>query len=148
MNTLEIKRYLEKNEDTRNIFLNVYAVDQLPKRKIEQERWLLVCNCCPANKRGEHWIAMFYENEELEFFDSFGLSPEDYDGVTEFLLAQKPKDIIFNTIQLQSDESDACGHYCILYGLHRSRGETFHTIIKNMNELNRDDFIKFIVSVL
>ena len=79
MNTLEIKRYLESNEATRDAFLNVYALDQLPKEKLPRERWLLVCNCCPANMTGEHWIAMFYENGTLEFFDSFGLSPERYD---------------------------------------------------------------------
>ena len=36
MNTEEIKNYLETNEYTRDIFLNVYAMDQLPKEKISR----------------------------------------------------------------------------------------------------------------
>ena len=154
MNTLEIKRYLERSETTRDVFLNVYALDQLPKEKLPQERWLLVCNCCPANMTGEHWIAMFYENETLEFFDSFGLSPERYDRgkddrISAFMRAQRPqKGVVFNNERLQSYESDGCGHYCILYGFHRCRGEPFGAIVASLTALTRDTVVKYIVSTL
>ena len=154
MNTLEIKRYLESNEATRGVFLNVYALDQLPKTKLARERWLLVCNCCPANREGEHWIAMFYENGMLEFFDSFGLSPKRYDRgeddrISMFMRAQEPpKGVVFNNERLQSYESDACGHYCILYAFHRCRGEPFEAIVASLKGLTRDSDVKFIVSTL
>lgn len=146
MNTLQIKKYFETSEVTRHIFLDVYAADQLPKVKLDQDRWLLVCNCCPANRRGEHWVAMFYENGTLEFFDSFGLASENYAGVEEFIRLQEPNELISNTIRLQSVESDVCGHYCIYYGYSRSDGESMERIINNLNYMSRDTFVKHVVT--
>ena len=88
MDTNEIKSILERNEVTSDVFLNVYAADKLPKDRIERDRWLLVVNFCPSNYRGEHWVAVFSENGKLEFFDSFGLPPDVYEGVVPFLRAQ------------------------------------------------------------
>ncbi len=146
MNTLQIKKYLETNKVTRNIFLNVYAADQLPKEKLDRDRWLLVCNCCPANRRGEHWVAMFYENGTLEFFDSFGLPIENYAGVEEFIRVQKPSKVISNTIQLQSSESDVCGYYCIYYGYSRADEESMEQVLNNLSYMSRDTFVKHIVT--
>ncbi len=84
MDTNEIKSILEKNEATSGVFLNVYAADQLPKKRIERDRWLLIANCCPSNYRGEHWVAVVSENGQLEFFDSFGLPPDVYERVVPF----------------------------------------------------------------
>ena len=94
--------------DTRDIFLNAYAVDQLPKEKIIRKRWLLITNCCPANRRGEHWVAIYCENDNLEFFDSFGMPPSMYDGVPEFIENQRTNSVIYNCQQVQSIDSDAC----------------------------------------
>ena len=88
MDTNEIKSILERNEVTSDVFLNVYAADKLPKNRIERDRWILVVNCCPSNYRGEHWGAVFSENGQLEFFDSFGLPPDVYEGVVPFLCDQ------------------------------------------------------------
>ena len=90
MNTEKIREKLKGSELTSNYFLDVYAADQLPKRKIERDVWLLVCNCCPINLPGQHWIAMFGSKTGIDFFDSFGLAPNLYPGVDEFLRVQKP----------------------------------------------------------
>ena len=107
MNTEEIKNYLETNEYTRDIFLNVYAMDQLPKEKISRTRWILIMNCCPANLRGEHWIAMHCENDNLEIFDSFGTSALMYEGVSYFIEKQKTNSIMYNCKHLHSIDLDA-----------------------------------------
>lgn len=147
MNTLEIHNRLRAFETTRPIFLDVYAVDQLPKKKLKQERWLLVCNCCPVALKGEHWIAMFFENERLDFFDSFGFAPQDYDdAVMKFIQKQNIKDVFYTNRQLQSIDSDACGHYCILFALFRSKGESLQESITKMQVMNRDEFVKYIVT--
>jgi len=149
MNTLEIRARLKNFQVTRPIFLDVYAMDQLPKGKIEQERWLLVCNCCPVERAGEHWIAMFYENQRLDFFDSFGFAPQDYhDDVMQFIQRQNVNDVFYTNEQLQSIDSDACGHYCILFGLFRAIGESLQELIMKMKMMDRDEFVKFIVTSL
>ena len=50
--------------------------------------------------------------------------------------------------QLQAIKSDACGHYCIVFGVARSRGDTFRNIVGEMSSLTRDNIIKFIVNTL
>ena len=76
MNTLEIKQKLEENKHTKAIFQNVYAVDQLPREKIRQDRWLLVVNCCPIKRKGEHWICIYGDKDAgIDFFDSLDSHP-------------------------------------------------------------------------
>ena len=149
MNTLEIKHYLENSAVTNDAFLNVFALDQLPKEKIQKERWFLVCNCCPADMIGEHWIALFYEERSyLEFFDSFGLPPDAYGKEILSFIAIQGIRVVYNNVRLQTLESDACGHYCLLYTFHRCRGELFQTILEKLNGLKRDNIVKFIVTNL
>ena len=89
---------------------------------------------------------MFYENGTLEFFDSFVLSSENYDGVEEFIRVQKPCKVISNTIQLQSSESEACGYYYIYYGYSRADGGSMERVLNNLSYMSRDTFVKHIVT--
>jgi hypothetical protein len=82
----------------------------------------------------------------MEFFDSFGLPIENYDGVEEFFRVQKPSKVISNTIQIQSSESDACGYYCIYYGYSRANGESMELVLNNLSYMSRDTFVKHIVT--
>ena len=43
---------------------------------------------------------------------------------------------------------DACGHYCILFGVARSGGDTFQNIVKELSTLTRDNLVKFIVKTI
>ena len=154
MDTNEIKSILERNEVTSDVFLNVYAADELPKTRIERDRWFLVVNCCPSNSRGENWVAVFSENGQLEFFDSFGLPPDVYEGVVPFLRAQgwpEKFDATYNDEQIQSIDSDACGHYCILFGHFRARGVAYADILRHLNDIHsfsRDTIVKLIVNLV
>ena len=68
MNTQQIEKKLVENEYTNKYFIGHFAADQLPLEKIDQEVWLLVCNCCPMNMPGEHWIALFGNaRQEVDF---------------------------------------------------------------------------------
>ena len=114
MNTKDVRDHLRLllPED---VFLNVYAVNELPKKKIQQSEWCLVCNCCPSQRVGEHWIAIYYHKGKLDFFDSFGLSPESYAVDLLRFIAIQTCDVAYNAQKLQSYNSDACGHYCIIF---------------------------------
>ena len=150
MDTVEIRRILETNERTKSIFLDVYAVDQLPKEKITQDRWLLVVNCCPIRRQGEHWVCIFGDkNAGIDFFDSFGLSPVKYDKkITQFFHHQgyPETDVKFNAALLQDLDTDACGHYCILFGRQRALGRSMSTIVELLSKLTRDSIVKYLVS--
>lgn len=153
MDTRQIFSYLIGDHCTRDIFLGVFAVDELPQWKIKKDQWCLVVNCCPKYFTGEHWMAIFFNNDHLEFFDSFGLSPKQYsDKLEYFIQIQCPWKERFqrNKFKLQLLSSSACGQYCILYLFKRARNmdkqEGMELIIKEFLEMNRDSFIIHVVS--
>ena len=166
MDTDKLEAILQRNEAVRDTFLGVFALDRLPSRfelvdvQTQQERmglsnrWFLVCNCCPSFKKGIHWIAVFYDEGSVEFFDSFALPPGVYDDdaarLTTFLdETSGAEEVIYSTTPLQSIDSDACGHYCVLFCVARSRGMPFKSIIGEVSTLTtRDDLMKFIVNTL
>ena len=128
MDSHDLRTILRRNRVTQGIFLDVFALDHLPTA-IELKganRWFLVCNCCPSTKRGHHWVAVFYNHGSIEFFDSFALSPWAYDvRMTTFLhYTSRARVILYNDVRLQEIDSDACGHYCILFGVARGGGDT------------------------
>ena len=152
MNTFELHNILQRNISSREIFLGVFALDGLPTRAElhQKNRWFLVCNCCPSTERGHHWVAVFFNHGSAEFFDSFALSPLAYDErLTRFLhYTSGAHEILFNDVRLQEIDSDACGHYCILFGVARSGGDTFQNIVKELSSLTRDNLVKFIVKTV
>ena len=130
----------------------MFALDGLPTRAElhQKNRWFVVCNCCPSTERGHHWVAVFFNHGSAEFFDSFALSPLAYDErLTRFLhYTSGAHEILFNDVRLQQIDSDACGHYCILFGVARSGGDTFQNIVKELSSLTRDNLVKFIVKTV
>ena len=93
---------------------------------------------------------MFYERGgDVEFFDSFGLPPSAYDArVKTISNSTAVEDVMYNSVPLQTIDSDACGHYYIVYGVSRSRGNAFDKIVNELSTLTRDNMIKFIVNTL
>ena len=113
MNTRVIERILNANCLS---FRGVYSRDTLPTGNV---KGLYVCNTDPHDKPGEHWIAMYFDGDRGEYFDSFGRPPPT---VFKDYLNRHCKYWIFNERQLQSVCSRFCGHYCVYYCLLRSRG--------------------------
>ena len=57
-------------------------------------------------------------------------------------------EVIISDVRLQDVDSDVCGHYCILFGVARSGGDTFHNIVKGLSTLTRDNLVRFIVKTI
>ena len=76
-------------------------------------------------KKGTHWISMKFINNKLFYFDSYGIPfiPD--------IIKNKYKKIITNIYRIQSDSSNECGKFCILF-------------IK-ANIQNESDYIKFLL---
>ena len=58
---------------------------------------------------GTHWIALFFNGNEIVDFDSFGVErvPEEIKGFV------KNKNIIVNIFRVQANDSVMCGYFCI-----------------------------------
>ena len=62
---------------------------------------------------GTHWIALFYKQDEIVYFDSFGveyISEEVKEFIKEF---PGNKNIKTNILWVQEDNSIICGYFCI-----------------------------------
>ena len=57
-------------------------------------------------------------------------------------------EILFNDVRLQEIDLNACWHYCILFSVARSGGDTFQNIIKELSTLTRDNLVRFILKTI
>jgi Ulp1 family protease len=77
-----------------------------------------------STKRGSHWFAIFIPRTgPIEYFDSFGFKPQNKE-VYHFI-KMNGKQWIYNSMQIQSNESDTCGLFCIIFIALRSRNHSF-----------------------
>ena len=102
LTNFEIQRYYQ-NEPR---FNGVFSRNNLPK-KIKDGAYII--NLDEYADVGTHWIALFFNRNEIVYFDSFGVEhvPED---IKEFV---GNKNIIVNIFRVQAKDSVMCGYFCI-----------------------------------
>ena len=88
----------------------------------------------PSTEPGTLWVAFYFPSREKgEFFDSYGNPPEHY-GFKSYNIET------WNQHKLQSSWSNVCGHYCIFYLYHKSRGYSMSKIVNLFtNNTNKND---------
>ena len=84
-----------------------------------------IVNLADSFNKGTHWIGMKFINNKLFYFDSYGIPfiPD--------IINKQFKKIITNIYRIQSNYSNECGKFCILF-------------IK-ANIQNESDYIKFLL---
>ena len=102
LTNFEIKQYYE-NEPR---FNGVYSRDNLPKT-IKNGAYAI--NLDEYADIGTHWIALYVNNNEVIYFDSFGMEhiPKE---IKRFI---GHKNIKTNIFRIQADNSIMCGYFCI-----------------------------------
>ena len=99
----EIQKYCQ-NEPR---FNGAYSRDNLPKMK----DGAFVINLDEYSDIGTHWIAFYARNNNVTYFDSF--------GVEHFLKEVKTfisnKNIKTNIFRIQAYDSVMCGYFCIFF---------------------------------
>ena len=103
LTNFEISYYYE-NEPR---FNGVYSRDNLPKT-IKNSVYII--NLDENADVGTHWIALYVKNDEVFYFDSFGVEhiPKE---IMKFI--GNNKDIKTNIFRLQAYNSIMCGYFCI-----------------------------------
>ena len=72
-----INEVLTKDTVTNKIFLGVFARDELPL-KVKYPS-CLIFNTAPRVNKGEHWLALHYNEKGFcNFFDSYGKDPSKF----------------------------------------------------------------------
>lgn len=112
----EFEVYFQNIPLVKHSFLNVVAIDQIPK--IIPVRHFIICNLSPAHLPGSHWICIVRPDKEIiEIFNSLG--SENLNYLTSFLKFSKRLNIEYNQHQFQSKLSSTCGLFCIYFAIHR-----------------------------
>ena len=102
LTNFEMKNYHE-NESR---FNGVYSRDILPKTI---KNGAYVINLDEFEDVGTYWIALYVKNNEITYFDSFGVEhvPKE---IKKFIGLKIIKTNIF---RIQADNSIMCGYFCI-----------------------------------
>lgn len=69
-----------------------------------------IANLDDITGSGTHWVAFYCVNNMVMYFDSFGLAVPK-----QIISFCKGNQIIYNVVQIQHIDSEACGYYCIAF---------------------------------
>ena len=101
LTNFDIQKYYQ-NEPR---FNGVYSRDHLPKAK--DGAYLI--NADEYSDTGTHWVALYMRNNDVTYFDSFGVEHIH----NEFRKFISNKNIKTNIFRIKAFESIMCGYFCI-----------------------------------
>ena len=105
-------------------FRGWYCRDNLPKQQHKQECGIM--NTDVSTGKGMHWVCWYKDDDLKIFFNSSGNPP--LDEMVKYLKSP----IQCNTVCVQPDHTEVCGHLC-LYMLKRlSMGESYQELLNNL----------------
>ena len=113
LTNFEILKYYE-NESR---FNGVYSRDNLPN-KIKDGAYVI--NLDEYSDIGTHWVALYVKNNDITYFDSFGVEhiPKE---INAFI---RNKNIKVNIFRIQAYDSIMCGYFCIAFIDFMLKGKT------------------------
>ena len=115
-------------------FNGVYSRDNLPN-KIKDGTYVI--NLDEYSDIGTHWVALWVNNNNVTYFDSFGVEhiPKE---ITKFI---KNKNIKTNIFRIQAYDSIMCGYFCIAFIDFMLKGKslTEYTNLFSPNDFKKND---------
>ena len=124
----KIMKYYE-NESR---FNGVYSRDNLPN-KIKDGVYEI--NLDEYSDIGTHWIALYVKNNDITYFDSFGVEhiPKE---IKTFI---KNRNIKTNIFRIQANDSIMCGYFCIAFigFMFKDKSLTEYTNLFSPNDLKK-----------
>ena len=96
---------MQKHYQNEPRFNGVYSKDKLPKIK----DGAYIINLDEYSDIGTHWIALYVQNNDVTYFDSFGVEyfPEEIKTFVD------NKNIKTNIFRIEASDSIMCRYFCI-----------------------------------
>jgi hypothetical protein len=113
-------------------WLGVFSHDTLPPSLSKTRYQCLVMNLADRAAPGTHWVCIVNDPRQqscVEYYDPFGLPP---DARTVRCMKTCGRPIRYNSSQLQSLSSEACGHFCMRIIERRSSGNSMYDTIYDL----------------
>jgi hypothetical protein len=108
----QLRRFFKRNRVTEKYFLGVFSRGDLPE-EIPRRKCFAVLNSDRFDRKGIHWVLVYYNPGETVFFCSFGNTPDIYNF--DLIVQNKFFPVVTNIQQVQSTASAVCGyHVCVL----------------------------------
>ena len=123
-------------------FNGVYSRDNL-SNKISDGAYVI--NLPEYSDIGTHWIALYVKNNDITYFDSFGVEhiPKE---IKTFInrpssSALRNKNIKTNIFRIQAYDSIMCGYFCIAFIDFMFKGKTLteYTNLFSPNDFKKND---------
>lgn len=140
MNTLQLDDILYNDKYCGPVFHGTHAIDEIPKFQYG----CYVINLAPSSHPGTHWVAVFHEKDQIEYFDSTGNHPSN----TLICWWGHKRLFTTNPYTLQSPYTDVCGQYTVYFLVHRCRGIRMRTILNSFtsNKIHNDEMVRDFVN--
>ena len=126
----------------------VCCADELPLH-VGVKPHTFIVNTDTSVRGGSHWVAFHFPLVgPAEFFDSPGNAPETYHlCFANFLIVNYGPQYYYCSFQIQPDDTDTCGRYCLCYFNWRHRGRELPDIVKDFSPVdlngNEDKILRF-----
>ena len=123
-----------KYQENKSRFNGVYSRGNLPN-KIKDRAYVI--NLDEHYDTGTHWIALYVKNNDITYFDSFGVEhiPEE---IKTFIKNRNIKASIF---RIQEYDSIMCGYFCIGFigFMFKGKGLIKYTNLFSPNDFKKND---------
>ena len=120
ISNFKINEILKNNRE----YIDTFSKNNVPKLKNNQSA---IVNLANSKDKGSHWIGMKFINNKLFYFDSYGIP-----YIADIIKNQYSNfEIITNIYRIQSNSSNECGKFCIMF------------ILSNIK--NESDYIRFLL---
>ena len=130
LTNFEIMKYYEDKPK----FNGVYSGDNLPN-KIKDGAYVI--NLDENSDIGTHWVALYAKNNDIAYFDSFGVEhiPKE---IKVFI---KNKNVKTNILRIQAYDSILCGYFCIgfINFMFKGKSLTKYTNLFSPNDFKKND---------
>lgn len=141
MDTISLCKLACGDKKIKHRFSGVYSADTLPHKRHAFSKYIV--NLDSRNKKGSHWISVFFKNDIAYYFDSYGYPPS-VKSILDFLNRNSRK-IYFNRVCYQDDFTTTCGYFSLYFLYRMSRNQPLFglsTQNKSANEKFINNFAK------
>jgi len=139
MNTEQLECALGKDRCLSSFVKGIYSPDTLPD-SVNIYPSAYICNTEDSHLPGKHWVVFWFQSTvNVEFYDSFGKTPEQYNTKFEAFLKRNAFKCLYNNVPLQREDTNTCGYHVLFYLLMKCDNIKMITIVSNLKKSNSAD---------